>query len=411
MRYQILLAVLICFLCAQVYSYLAKNDSHQWPLIAVVIMVKNEEEVIQATLLPYLEAGIDAFLVFDTGSTDKTIEKAQELFRKYHITHGYIEQEPFVDFSTSRNRALDIADQKFPEAHFFIMPDAEWYLKNTRDLVAFCAQEALSMRYSAYFVHICNDIIDFYVPRLLARKFKPRFVEVVHEAIVVTQEQAENARLPEYVYFDLQQSRFGQEKSEKRWLRDRDLLLKEYKRNPNNPHTNYYLAQTYESLRDYANAYKFYTIRAAQITPGIEDDFMAAYKRALMADFIMQQDASIKWADVMDMYLESYQQRPWRAEPLIRIADHYWFDKKTALSFLFAKKAMDLPYPNQERMFVEKELYDYKRYELVSASAWYVHEFDVGLVATELAFKVHPEHTFLQNNLKAYQNKKKEMKS
>ena len=52
---------------------------HFDPLIVIVLMVKDEghiereEPVIIETLKPYVDAGIDAYFIFDTGSTDNTI--------------------------------------------------------------------------------------------------------------------------------------------------------------------------------------------------------------------------------------------------------------------------------------------------------------------------------------------------
>lgn len=396
--------LVLCSLYPFINSSSLKNKSKdQWPLVAVVIMVKNEEAVIQPTLLPYIKAGVDAFLVFDTGSTDKTMLKAQELFDQHNIKNGYIIQEPFIDFSTSRNRALDIAEEKFPNAVFYCMPDAEWYLENAEGFMNYCAQEALNLRYGAYFVRIYNTMIDFYVPRLLTRKYHPRFIGVVHEAIPVTVEQSQYARLDASVFFSLQPSHFGLVKSKERWLRDRDLLLKEYNKDPNNAHTTFYLAQTYESLNDYKNAFKFYEIRANQPTLGEEDDFFALYKYGLMADFLMPSDSYITWDFVMGLYLKAYEKRPWRAEPLIKITEHYMKEKSMATAFIFAKRAIEIPYPSKERMFVEKELYDFTRYDLTSVCAWEVGEFEIGKQCALNALKVHPESTQLQNNLHAYE--------
>src|SRR5579863_731223 len=100
-------------------------------ILVVVLMVKNEETVMRATLQPFIDGGIDSFFIFDTGSTDNTITVTQEFFRKNNITKGYIEEEPFIDFATSRNHALERAEKKFPNAGFMLMLDAEWYLTGT----------------------------------------------------------------------------------------------------------------------------------------------------------------------------------------------------------------------------------------------------------------------------------------
>src|SRR5262245_48573867 len=87
-----------------------------------VLMVKDEESMICKTVEPYVQEGISSFFIFDTGSTDKTIEVVQDYFQKHNVTNAHIFQEPFVDFSTSRNRALDVADQTFPDTPFLLMP-------------------------------------------------------------------------------------------------------------------------------------------------------------------------------------------------------------------------------------------------------------------------------------------------
>src|SRR5262245_30205228 len=138
------------------------------PLLVVVIMVKNEEKVIRATLQPFIDGGVDSFFVFDTGSTDKTMEVAQEFFDEYGCEHAYIVQEPFIDFATSRNRALDLAQEKFPHAAFMVMIDAEWYLNDACALVDFC--RVCLWRgdvYNSYLMHIVNEALDNYTCRLI----------------------------------------------------------------------------------------------------------------------------------------------------------------------------------------------------------------------------------------------------
>ena len=55
------------------------------PLLVVVIMVKNEETVMRATLQPFVDGGVDSFFVFDTGSTDNTIAVTEEFFAENGI--------------------------------------------------------------------------------------------------------------------------------------------------------------------------------------------------------------------------------------------------------------------------------------------------------------------------------------
>ena len=142
-------------------------NAEEIPLVGV-FMVKDEEHIIKQTLEPYIDGGIKHFFIFDTGSTDKTIEVARAYFQERGITQYGIAQEPFIDFATSRNRGLDLARQKFPTAAFLTMPDAEWYLRNGEKLVEFCKEHAhKNLNVHSYSVRIMNANIDFYTPRLI----------------------------------------------------------------------------------------------------------------------------------------------------------------------------------------------------------------------------------------------------
>ena len=374
------------------------------PLLVVAIMVKNEEAVIQRTLEPYLKADPFgrqiSYLVFDTGSTDRTIGKAHELFNAYGITNFYIFQEEFVDFSTSRNRALDLVEQCYPNAIFVIMPDAEWYINDVPGLLNYCKKEEFN-EFGPYFIRIIEATLDFFVPRLIRQNLHSRFKGVVHEALTVYSEYLPYTRLSSTIYFEYKPSDKSIEKSKKRHIRDRDLLLKAYEKDPHDCQVTYYLGQTYESLGDWENAYTFYTIRSNQ-TAWEEDNFLAAYKRAFCADNLAKQNRFFSWEIVHSLYLKAYAMRPTRIEPLIRIALHYFEEKNMPLAFLYAKYVLDIPYPEKDTNFVEKEMYHYSRYALVGITAWFMQQFDLGEAVLRKAIDAQPDNQILYENLILY---------
>ena len=55
--------------------------------------------------------------------------------------------------------------------------------------------------------------------------------------------------------------RHGMEKTQRRWQRDKELLMKAHLANPQDSRTAFYLAQTFDCLGDLENAYKFYELR------------------------------------------------------------------------------------------------------------------------------------------------------
>lgn len=362
------------------------------PLLAVVLMVKNEEHAMVKTLQPFIDAGVRSFLIFDTGSTDKTIDVTRALFEKYDIKDGFIEQEEFVDFATSRNRALMYAEDKFPYADFFLMPDAEWELVNVAGLLEFCAQHRHNSD-PAYLIRMyLNSFLDVASARLIRPRRNIKFIGVVHESL----DRVIESYVDDAVYFVINQTPEGYQASEKRWLRDCELLLKEHHSNPRNERTVFYLAQTYESLQQWEKACEYYALRM-QMPGWDEETFIAQYKlgRCLAERGL--------WAEALDNYLKAYALRPTRAEPLVRIALYYLQQKQYVLSFLFAQNTLRIDYPaTRDRLFIEKYLYDYLRYDVLGQAAWYVGEYVVGHDAVQKALLANFDAPHLHFNLALY---------
>jgi len=367
------------------------------PLLVVTLMIKNEEKVINATLEPFIKAGIKDYFIFDTGSTDNTINVVKDYFNQNNVKNGHIAQEPFIDFSTSRNRALDLTEEKFPNAAFILMIDAEWYAHNVEGLLDFCKKEASNLTRKAYLIRVISYPTDFYHCRLIRKGSNSRFMGVVHEVIPISS----NDRLPKDIYLEYKPTSRGIEATQKRWVRDRELLLKDHNKNPENSRTTFYLAQTFEGLNDLHNAYKYYELRSHQ--PGWdEENYETFYRLARVSDSLSKIDEKFTWQMAMDYYLKAYQLRPHRAEPLIKIAEHYW-PENIPTCFLFAKMTKDLPYPQNEVLFVDKQIYDYTRHEILSKSAWHAGEYSIGKDATMNAIKAAVPH--LYHNLMCYLEK------
>ena len=70
------------------------------------------------------------------------------------------------------------------------------------------------------------------------------------------------------------------------------------------------------------------------------------------------------------MYLQAWNFRPQRAEPLYRIAHYYYEEDNLVLCGLFASRAYKVPYPPPHSLFVYKRQYDYDIPDLAGICAW-----------------------------------------
>lgn len=367
------------------------------PLLVVVIMVKNEEEAMVNTLLPFTSQGVKHMCVFDTGSTDKTIEVTKAFFNEHNI-EGYIDQEPFVDFSTSRNRGLELAEQHFPNATFFIIPDADWYIQNVPRLLAFCEAEKFKSL-PLYNIRVNLENIQYFSARLFRVSARNRYVGAVHEVPEISSitEQIYND-----VYFEHTLTTINRQKSASRYQRDLQLLLKSIEKNPTDPRSLFYLAQTYECLKDYKTAYHYYLNRS-RVNGWVEENVVTFYRLGYLAEYLSKTDAAFSWSIALDHYLKSFALRPTRLEALVKIAEYYQRDNPQ-IAAIYMKHAYYVPYPKDDSLFVIKDVYEYKRYELLSICAWYIGEHELGKQATEIALRISPNCEALKRNLQIYQD-------
>lgn len=100
--------------------------------IAILMMVKNEKKRLRVTLESVKDFA-DSLVIFDTGSTDNTIDICKEFCEKNKIPLR-LKQGDFVNFETSRNVSLDFADS-FPDIDFILLMDTNDELKVEKNYV------------------------------------------------------------------------------------------------------------------------------------------------------------------------------------------------------------------------------------------------------------------------------------
>ena len=123
---------------------------------------------------------------------------------------------------------------------------------------------------------------------------------------------------------------------------ERDQLLGKVERNPQDARSVFFLAQTSFQLGDFAGARKWYG-RRAEMGGCDEEVFYAMYRLAQS-----MQELREPWPDVEDAYLRAWIFRPTRAEPLLPIATGYRQLQRYRLGYLFAQRAAEIPFPEED---------------------------------------------------------------
>ena len=106
--------------------------------VSAVMMLKNEEKRLHVTLASLVNV-VNSLIIYDTGSTDSTID-ILETFSKTHGIPLYLKRGDFVDFATSRNVLLDFADEvaKDHRVQYLLLLDCNDELRGGKELLSFC---------------------------------------------------------------------------------------------------------------------------------------------------------------------------------------------------------------------------------------------------------------------------------
>jgi tetratricopeptide (TPR) repeat protein len=355
----------------------------------VSIMIKNEEEKICKTLEPFVN-DYKNFVIYDTGSTDSTIEVVSKYLNDNNINFILV-QEEFINFAESRNRLIDIVKENFSEYKFFLMLDCEWYICNPKKLIEYC-QLIKNEKNNYYTIDIHMNNFIFCQSRLFRINSDCKFLGPVHEYV---ESKTFNFRgaIKNDVYFKYTPTTIGIEKSRLRYSRDLKLILDHLEKNRDSRYV-FYLAQTYACLEMYDEAIIHYNERF-NIKYYDEERFISMLRLGKIYEKLN------KWEFAFEAYMRGYSIRPSRIETLVYISKHY--NDNTNMKYTFSKMACSVDYP-KDVLFVENELYHFTRWEQLGISSWYLGNYEEGLNATLKALDYKP-NTYLINNCLLYKKK------
>ena len=339
--------------------------------LAVVLMVRNEAARIAYTLKSCTHELISGVIVYDTGSTDNTLDVIRSTVAEMpNIEHLDILEGEFVDFATSRNINLEYA-RECATKHgydYFLLLDSNDELTIEKDF----NPDSLDKDTAVWLVN-CEWLIG---PGTKSISFKNtkfvradvpdlKWVGVVHEYLSSGKHKRGSIDTIR-VFQDRIKDNDG--KTKERWERDRVLLENEYKNNNTDLRTLFYLAQTYSCLGENKLAYDHYEKRANSAGGFYEEQYVSLCKCGELAVITGRPiTVAIEWYTRAFMNAE-------RAEPLVAIAELYAVIRQYKLAYAFAKLACSILYPESALLFVDVDCYEYRRWHTLGKLAWYASQ-------------------------------------
>jgi len=377
--------------------------------IAAVIMVKNESKRIHVTLDSLKGGKVDGLIVYDTGSDDGT-PRLMETLSPVPID---VKLGEFVDFATSLNVLLDYADEIAEKRGYdaYVLLEANDEYRGDR-----IADDAFDAN-DGYFVKRVlkygpTDTMEFWNLKVLKAKVPMRYVGAIHEYLEYKKRDEEDEekhpnvmnRIESFVIY--QDRTMDDDKTLKRWHRDRKILEKEYRDRPTDTRTVFYLAQTYDCLGEKSLAFEKYAERS-KMDGGFEEERW----RSLLNCGKIKRDTGDE-EEAVAWYMKSID-HTCRAEALCDLADIYRRRKRYRLAYAFARMACELKFPHEALLFVDTKVYEYTRWHIMSLIAWYVRDqvaeaMDIGAFACAEALKKGYNPSLDKSNLKFYRTTEKE---
>lgn len=302
-------------------------------LLHLVMIVKNAGKGFSHILRQNIPH-IDYWTILDTGSTDDTVKIIRdELATK---VRGELFEEPFIDFGTSRNRALDLAGNR---CKFAIMLDDTYYIKG--DLRGFLNEIRSDQFADSFSLYVNSFDVQYVSNRLLKTQRNLRYIFKIHEVI----QDNDNVNVivpPDRAQIHDEQSDYMQKRTSSRKELDMRLLRQSIQEDPDNPRHWYYVAQTYVGMGDYENAYRFFLARLYHPKDGfLQEKIDACFEAARIGQFQLQRP----WEEVKPLYEKAYALDRTRPDAVYFLAIKEYIDGNRKDAFTLFKKAFQIGYP------------------------------------------------------------------
>jgi hypothetical protein len=351
--------------------------------ICLNMIVKNEARVIERLLRSVLPV-IDYFVIVDTGSSDKTIEKITD-FALAHSLGGEIHQCEWVNFGHNRQQALELALEA-DKGDWLLIIDADEEFAVDDPARFEQLQPGVTYQIEKHHGELCyalTNLID-------VRRSRWQWRAPVHEYLACLaggehRQKLDGARI---IYHAGEGARSHGVTQQEKFLRDAAVLEAALADDPNDARNTFYLAQSWRDALEPQKAYDTYAKRV-QMAGWPEETYVAQCEKAALS-ITLQHD----YASIVAEHLSAWRMRPSRAEALWQLARYCREQKKYADGYLFTNTGKDLPLPN-DILFVKKSVYEWQLLDEFTVCAYWVGQYQASVDAARKLLaerKYPPEH-------------------
>jgi len=362
------------------------------PKICLAMIVKNESHVILECLNSVWKH-INYWVISDTGSTDNTKELIETFFKEKGVP-GEFADLPWKDFAHNRSHVLRACKGK---ADYAWMIDADDYLEGNLQLPENTNADAYTLKLGK------GPEFTWWRNQIFKLESDWRYEGVLHEYAATSKPNPIIVKLegPYKVNARTIGARNQGITTVEKYSKDALVLEEALKTEPENSRYQFYLAQSYFDSQQYEKSEQAY-LKRAHMGGWPEEVYYSLYRVAICKALLNR-----SWGEIKESFLIAYNFRPSRAEPLFHIAQIYRTKfNQPAIAYIYAKMAAEIPFPQQDILFIPEIIYKFAILDELAAVAFYAGRPDVGYQASKILLEQGrvPESELprVQENFKKY---------
>lgn len=323
------------------------------PKILLIMMVKNESRILRRAITSTLSL-IDGLCILDTGSTDNTVEIANETIKELQSKNtafiGKVYTHPFINFGVSRSKSFEVALEFLKENNwdlettFGLLLDADMILKIDKP-------ERVKVRLENY------DSAMLYQIQHPYKYFNIRFIKMSKswKCIGTTHEYWDAKDAPRLLMFEdniwIDDVSDGGCKADK-YERDIRLLTEGLEQNPDNSRSYFYLGQTYMCLNKPLKSIECYE-KSIHGIASTETHWFALCMISRQHRLLGNIEEAERYCGI------AFELKPDRSEPLYEMGMHYLSVNNMEKTKEYITKGIDIPFPQRDMIYVNNVVYNY----------------------------------------------------
>jgi glycosyltransferase involved in cell wall biosynthesis len=325
-------------------------------VFALILMIKNEERILKRCL-EAVENTVDYFCILDTGSTDKSVEIANEFLK---TRKGCVTVEPFQNFGYNRTVSFQNA-QKYLKTQEVDLTTVYGLLLDADMVFVPGTLKQHPLGAMGYKIIQLNGNLEYYNCRIVRMDFGWTCVGVTHEYWAGPTENLDKS----ICYIDDRND--GGCKHDK-FERDAKLLEKGLEENPTDVRYMFYLAQTYKCVGRFKDSIKMYKKRIAA----------GGWAEEIWHSHYSIGECYLKLKDIpkFEAWMQkAFLYRPTRTESIYQLAKYFREAGNHYKSYHYLRIGQQIGFPKNDSLFIESNVY----------KGWFDYESSI------VEFYIHPE--------------------